>query len=331
MDVAATVHTCGRTAQGQATARQLRKAGLSPGTLARAVAAATVVRLDRGLYGLAALPPRPQYVVTDKGTAAAYVAHVRATLLVLGEGAAAHGRTAAALRGWPMLVEPSRSIEVALRHGSRPVARADVKVTERRQVAIELLDVLSGTDRLRVTTAVQTVLDCCRMLPLVEAVVIADSALRAGEVTLTELQQAAASMRGLRDAAAVRRVLNLCDPECGSVLESVLRVRMVQDGIAGFTTQRVILDGTGRHVLRADFLFERERLLVEVDGEKWHQDAERDRKRDNQLAALGWRVLRYRWAEVVHAPRAVLSEIRDAVGSRTDDGQFAPVELPVAA
>jgi very-short-patch-repair endonuclease len=230
-----------------------------------------------------------------------------------------------------MLVEPSRTVEVAVPHGSRRVGLASVKISERRGLSLESLEVLQGCDPLRVTSAAQTVLDCCRTLPLLEAVVICDSALRSGDVSVTELRRAVASLRGLHEAAAARRVLELCDPECGSVLESVLRVRMHLDGIAGFATQRVLLDAAGRHVLRADFVFEGERLVVEVDGQKWHQDVERDRRRDNQLAALGWRVLRYRWAEVVHSPDVVLREIRQAVGQRTDDCQLLSVDLPAVA
>jgi very-short-patch-repair endonuclease len=206
-----------------------------------------------------------------------------------------------------------------------------VKVTERRHLACELLVALPDTDGLLVTTAVQTLLDCGRSLPLVEAVVLFDSALRACDVTVTELRRAARSLPGRRDAARVRRVLALCDPDSGSVLETVLRVRMLLDGIEGFSTQLTLRDAAGRHVHRADFCFEAARLVVEVDGEKWHQDVARDRIRDNQLAALGWRVLRYRWAEVVHNPSAVLLEVRAAAALGISDCQSGADQDAAAA
>jgi very-short-patch-repair endonuclease len=149
-------------------------------------------------------------------------------------------------------------------------------------------------------------------------------------VTLAELTRAARALPGVRAAARARRVLELADPESGSVLESVLRVRMHLAGIAGFSTQLVIRDDAGRHVLRVDFCFAEARLVVEVDGEKWHQDPARDRSRDNALAALGWRVLRYTWAEVVHQPERVLAEIRQALGA-TADHHPARAEVPLAA
>jgi very-short-patch-repair endonuclease len=166
---------------------------------------------------------------------------------------------------------------------------------------------------------------------LIEAVVLCDSALRAAHVTIEGLRIAARSLAGQREARRVRRVLDLCDPESGSVLESVLRVRMVLDGIDGFATQQVLRGTSGEHVLRADFVFELVRLVVEVDGQKWHQDAERDRQRDNDLAVLGWRVLRFRWAEVVHRPEAVLRDIRAAAGLRTNDCQSDAAAPPTAA
>lgn len=165
------------------------------------------------------------------------------------------------------------------------------------------------------TAAEQTVVDLALDRPLLEAVVACDSALRARGVTLAGLRAHVGRLRGRREAARLARVLDLADPECGSVLESVLRVRMVQDGITGFSTQLLISDHVGQHVLRADFAFAQARLVVEVDGARWHEDALRDRGRDNALACAGWRVLRFTWAEVVHEPAMVLAQIRAALAS----------------
>lgn len=331
MDAAAAVARCGRRTQGLATTRQLRAAGLSPGPLARAIEAGTVLRVHRRVYALEPLPPRPRFLVTDDGPAPAYVARVRAALLSVGPGAVARGRTAAALHGWPMLVEPTRTVDVAVPHGSRRAAVEDVHVAERRDVRVARVVAVSGAAPLPVMPPVQTVLDCCLSLPLLQAVVVCDSALRARTVTLAELRRASRQLAGVRDAERVRQVLDLADPESGSVLETVLRVRMTLHEICGFGTQQVLHDGAGRAVLRADFVFEDARLVVEVDGQKWHQDVARDRRRDNALAALGWRVLRYTWSQVVHHPDAVLAEIAAALGLRTSDCHLAAARLLRAA
>jgi very-short-patch-repair endonuclease len=163
-----------------------------------------------------------------------------------------------------------------------------------------------------VTTAVQTVVDCALALPRLDATVVADSALRAGDVTVDELQEAVARLPGRRDAARARRVVEGCDPECGSVLESVQRVRMVLAGLDGFATQVVV---RRLPVLRVDFCFAAARLVVEVDGARWHQEPRRDQQRDNALAALGWRVLRFTWHEVVHDGASVVAAVRAALDS----------------
>ena len=312
--------------QGLMTTRALAQAGIGRSMLTRAVAAGSLQRVRPGVYAAEALPPLPRFVVTDCGVSSAYVLHVRATLLSLGTGATASGRTAAALRGWGLLIEPSRVIDVGVSHGRSRARATGVTITQRRALARELLEVLPGTDPLCVTSAVRTVLDCCLSLPLVEAVVVCDSALRAGQVTRQELETAARRHSGVRDARRVYRVLRLADPESGSVLESVLRCRFVLAGINGFTTQPVLRDALGRYVLRVDFCFERCRVVVEVDGARWHQDAQRDRSLDNTLGCLGYRVRRYTWREVVHDHGRVVAEVKAATACGTQD-----IHLGIAA
>lgn len=271
MDAAAVVEELGRTSQGLVTAARLVDAGVPRPALSRAVKAGSVLRLRRGVYALGKLPARPAFVVTDRGVAPEFVAQVRAVLLSMGAGTAACGRTAAALYGWGMLVEPA-VVEVAVPHGSgpRPGRRTAtwsrvqrVQARQRRSAARARVRVLPGTDRLRLTTALQTVVDCALDRPLLEAVVICDSALRARAVTTEEVLRAAARMPGVRGAARVRKVVAMCDPLSGSVLESVLRVRLLLAGLDGFSTQAVLV---ATPQLRVDFCFLSAGLVVEVDG-----------------------------------------------------------------
>ena len=312
MDIPELIRQLGTSTQGLVTTASLTTAGASRADIGRAVTRGQVVRVRRGVYALSDLPGLPRHMVTDTGVAWEYVALVRSVLLSVGIGAAACCRTAAALRGWALLVEP-RQVEIAVAHGSDVrKARKGVRATQRRSAARARVRVLAGTDRLRLTSAVQTALDCAASLSLLEAVVACDSALRSGQVQLEELWRAAARLPGSRGAERVRRVLAMCDPLSGSVLESVLRVRLVQAGIDGFTTQTVLVQSPA---VRVDFCFEGARLVVEVDGARWHTDPARDQSRDNLLAMLGWRVLRYTWADVVHSPEAVLADIRTALSA----------------
>lgn len=276
--------------------------------------------MHRAVYTCHPLPDWPPFVVGARGVAPEFVLRVRAVLLALGETATASGVTAACLRGWGLLHEPQRVIEVVVTNGRKSRPRlAGVRWLQRRAPRREALLVDPEQAPLWVTDPVTTVLDALAQLKGKEAVVLVDSALRSGQVSLRELQAAARRLRGIRHARRVRRALELADPESGSVLESVLRYELVDRGVTGFATQQVVRDRAGRYVLRVDLCFERQRLVVEADGARWHPEPGRDRRLDNRLVAAGWRVLRFTWAEVVHDPAAVVALVQAALVTGSDD------------
>lgn len=331
MDVRRTLEECSRERQGLATAAHLRAAGVTRSTLSRARTDGAVLRVHRGVYAACPLLEAPRFVVERNGVSAAFAQRVRAVLLALGDEATAAGTTAACLRGWGLLHEPQGELQVVVPMGRRPRGRlAGVRAVQRKRVGRQAW-LAHGQAPLWVTDAVTTVLDCLRSLKQKEAVVLCDSALRSGQVTLDELRDAARRMPGARRASRVRRVLGLCDPESGSVLESVLRFELVHAGVAGFATQRVVRDREGRHVLRVDFCFEDVRLVVEADGSRWHPEPSRDRGLDNRLAAAGWRVLRFTWAEVVHDPLRVVALVQVAVEAGSNRVCLPAVEQARAA
>jgi very-short-patch-repair endonuclease len=65
-----------------------------------------------------------------------------------------------------------------------------------------------------------------------------------------------------------------------------------------------------------DFLWRRERLVVEVDGFAFHSTRaafERDRRRDAELAANGFHVIRITWRQIVSEPEAVVARLAQAL------------------
>jgi len=69
-------------------------------------------------------------------------------------------------------------------------------------------------------------------------------------------------------------------------------------------------DGGGAE---ADFLWRAQRLIVEVDGRDVHTTRrafESDRRRDQQLLLLGWRVVRFTWRQVMFEPAYVTATLR---------------------
>ena len=65
-----------------------------------------------------------------------------------------------------------------------------------------------------------------------------------------------------------------------------------------------------------DFLWPAERLIVEVDGYAFHSTRtafERDRLRDADLQARGYRVIRVTWRQLVDESEAVLARLAQAL------------------
>jgi very-short-patch-repair endonuclease len=69
-----------------------------------------------------------------------------------------------------------------------------------------------------------------------------------------------------------------------------------------------------------DFLWRAQRLVVEVDGRAFHaysEAFERDRRRDQVLAAAGFAVIRVTWRQLVEAGLAVVARVAQALIARS--------------
>jgi very-short-patch-repair endonuclease len=159
----------------------------------------------------------------------------------------------------------------------------------------------SGSSRLIVEPAVALAdLAACTTPELLTAA--ADSVLHRRPEMLTDIRRLAESLW-----SAAQVALGEADGICESGTETLFWLRMRRLA----PRRQVPIRGVGR----VDFLFG-DRLVVEVDGDAFHSGSsefESDRRRDALLSALGYRVLRfsyhqvmYRWPEV-HA--AVLAAI----------------------
>lgn len=256
-------------------------------------------RLRRAVArGLVLTPSRGQYCLPTAGTASAAAARLTAVVGL---------RSAAAHHGWELAAQPDVP-ELMVRRGRRlsPVQRAGVSV----HWANLAPDQVEGG----VTTPVRTVVDCARMLAFPEALAIADSALRHGDVTLDEL--AAVDVRGA-GADAVRRVLRHADGRAANPFESVLRAMCLDAGL-DVEPQAPIDLGTG--LIRPDLVCRRLRVVIEADSWTFHASRRahrRDCARYNLLVLRGWRVLRFTWEQVMHEPAYVtwvLAELTRPVG-----------------
>ncbi|MEV6754837.1 hypothetical protein [Streptomyces sp. NPDC051214] len=182
---------------------------------------------------------------------------------------------------------------------------------------------------LRVTTVARTLADLLRRGPREDAVVALDSALSSRRYggrqwrgpLIGGLDTVAAALDSppvARSAGAVRarRWLTLADAEAGSPAETVARLRMRDAGLRPESQAR-ILTPTGR-LLRPDFFFREEGVVVEIEGYAYHGTKEahrRDRSRYNDLSSCPEvrAVLRFAAEEVFTAPDAFVGRVRAAV------------------
>jgi hypothetical protein len=114
-----------------------------------------------------------------------------------------------------------------------------------------------------------------RDLGILDVVIMADSALCTGDVTVTELKITASQRR--RGAPRLRKVILLLDPRSESAWESLLRVLHRAANIP-VEPQHEILDESGRLLARADLWSKGTRRIHEHDGAvhreaKLHQTA----------------------------------------------------------
>ena len=68
-----------------------------------------------------------------------------------------------------------------------------------------------------------------------------------------------------------------------------------------------------------DLVWREARLIAEIDGYAFHSSRrsfERDRRKDRDLQALGYTVLRFTWRELTAEPEAVVAAITRALTAR---------------
>ena len=139
--------------------------------------------------------------------------------------------------------------------------------------------------------------------------VLLDSAVRTGAVTVDALRSATEVLVGPGSARA-RRAAGRIDPRSESALESVTRLLFLAHCLEP-EVQVGIYDGT--FVARVDFLFREARLVVETDGFAYHRDSgafQADRRRHNALLCAGFRVVRFSWSDVLNRPDYVIATVK---------------------
>ncbi|MDQ6698507.1 MAG: endonuclease domain-containing protein [Actinomycetota bacterium] len=99
-----------------------------------------------------------------------------------------------------------------------------------------------------------------------------------------------------------------------SELEDLVRAILARYDIAQPGRQRVL--GGELPIGRVDFVYLDARLVIEADGRRHHTallDADRDRWRDLELTAAGFRVIRVTWQQLVQDPERFVAALSRAL------------------
>ena len=166
---------------------------------------------------------------------------------------------------------------------------------------------LTIVDGMRVTTIPQTVFDLAsRVCPWVLERAM-DDALLAKKVAIAEFQERLEFYYGARRPGLPRiRPLVLerlkdgwTPPE--SELEALLLKMLERVPSCPKLIRQAALPWRSARPGRVDVLIPNHRLIIEADGRRWHArfaDFDRDRWRDNQATAHGFRVLHFTWVHL---------------------------------
>lgn len=228
------------------------------------------------------------------------------------------GATAARLHGIEGAPRSGTVEMVSTRHVRTEPGR--VRVSRRRVPQDHVADL----DGLPVTSVVRTLADLVPRLDRPDALAVLDSALHRGLIDADGLRTASAlgvrgdgrGPLGGRDevvrgggsrAGGTSDLWGWADGRAESPLESRVRCRCLDDGLAPRALQEEIRDEHGHLLARTDMTFERRdpslpALVLEADGRGPHENPDalyRDRWRANTLVALGHPVVRCTWRDTL--------------------------------
>jgi very-short-patch-repair endonuclease/predicted transcriptional regulator of viral defense system len=271
---------------------QLKALGITASAVRDRVASGRLHRVHRGVFAVG----HPILKTEGRFMAAAFAC---------GPGAVLSHRSAAAL--WDLRQTDRALIDVTAPtrrsrrgidvHGSRTLQPADVTTVNGipcTTVARTLLDLAEVVDRRGLERAYERA-EILRMLDTRAVQEVLDRA------------------AGRRGAAMLQSILG--DNSLG---DAITRSELEERFLAICKSSRLPRPRVNAYIdlygggVEVDFLWRRERLIVETDGHASHGTRaafERDRARDRRLTIAGWRVVRFTWRQVVRERDEVASTL----------------------
>jgi very-short-patch-repair endonuclease len=241
--------------------------------------------------------------------------HLMAAVLACGPGAVLSHRSAAFLHG---VLDDSRG-------------RVDVIAPNRRGrapkgIAAHRDGTLIPTDRVVIdgipcTSLARTLLDIAATQSPSTLAFAVNQAEVEEVFDLAEVVELLKRSKGRRGVARLRLAIELHDPqeqEARRELEKKLLRLFKRNGFRPEVNGHLVVEGIS---MMPDFMWRNERLIVEADSRRVHATAtafEKDRLRDQRLAAAGWTVIRVTWRQVTTEPERLTQTLRSLMSQGTD-------------
>jgi predicted transcriptional regulator of viral defense system len=296
-----------RRQHGLITRRQALELGLSDHAIQHRLRIGTWLRVARGVYRFAGVPPTS-------------VMELLAGLLSIGGSAAACRSSAAALFGLP-------GFSIRPFHALVPIdAQSRVPGIRVHRTKCFDLGMTTTVDGVPVTTIRRTLFDLCGTVSFGRAERAVDHALSRRLVAPSELGEVfdRLARRGRPGSAGMRAILEDRGIVDGPGPESELERRFLalcRSADLPMPELQVDVGSDGAWIARVDCLFRATCVVVELDGATFHtslSDRRADAVRDAALERAGFSVLRFTWNEVVGHPADVLERLAAALDLRVD-------------
>ena len=278
---------------GVISLHELLQCGVSEGGVKRRLTRGRLHRLYRGVYavGHPNVPLEGRFLAATKAC---------------GPAAVLSHRSAAAL--WGILAWDDRYPEVTV---LGTTARTHKRIRAHRSTTLHR-DETTRRSGIPVTTPARTILDLSSVLPYKGLRRATRQALSLNLATIRDLRQTLDRAGPRPGSAKLARVIATAVPTRSELEDAVLDL-IIAAGLEHPDVGKP-LRINGRRVI-PDFRWPRQRLVIEADGARWHDNAiarQDDAERQALLEATGDRVVRVTWEQAIRCRRETVARLTRA-------------------
>jgi REase_MTES_1575/Transcriptional regulator, AbiEi antitoxin len=270
---------------GYITHPQLLALGLGPHAIAYRIRTGALIRVHFGVYAVGHVPTHP-------------LASSAAAVLACGPHAAMSHHSAAV--PWQLIKRWDGLPEV-----TTPGKRRRPGIRVHRSITLTPAD-LTTYAGIRITSPARTLLDIAPTLREHQLIRAINDGRLAGHLTLPAIRELLSRSAGAPGAARLAELV--ADPALArSSFEDEFRRFIERHGLPQ-PLVNVTVEG-----YEVDALFPGERVIVELDGYRYHQDRfsfERDRDRDAAMLMAGYVTVRLTWERITQHPRDEADRLR---------------------